>query len=214
MASVMASGRLTTSFTASPVSCRRSSAMSGFSGSAVAKVSKLPSTLTGQTAYWRRYFDESPFRMGIGDGSSSRVRKVRFCCRARACSTSSLETAPMATRASPIRSPLRSARSIAWATTSPVVSPSSTRISPRSREADAIAMLCSVGMVAQAPSHEPRHATVPFDAGPRSCYSWPLLRSPTPDGDRSRAARAQPESSRNAGEERLRARHPGRTSIA
>ena len=48
--------------------------MTGLSGSAVATVSTLPSTLTGQTVYWRRYFGERFFTMGKGDGSSSRVR--------------------------------------------------------------------------------------------------------------------------------------------
>ena len=74
IASTIASAGLTTTFTVRPVDWARSSTMTGFSGSAVATVSTLPSTLTGQTAYCRRYFGERFFTIGSGDGSSSRVR--------------------------------------------------------------------------------------------------------------------------------------------
>jgi len=58
-------------------------------------------------------------------------------------STSSSVTAPRATSASPMSSPLVWARASARCTTSGVVRPSCTRISPRRREDAAIAMLCS-----------------------------------------------------------------------
>src|SRR5215470_7907847 len=143
MASRMTSGALTITRTSSPVHCRRSSTMSGFRGSAVATVSTPPSTLTGHTTYWRRYFDETLGTTGSGDGSSSRERKASFRWRASARATSSAEAAPTATRASPIFSRVVTTRASAASTTSAVTTPSSMRISPSSGVEVAMAMLCS-----------------------------------------------------------------------
>src|SRR5215475_204001 len=143
MASRITSGALTTTRTSSPVDCRRSSRMSGLRGSAVATVSTPPSTLTGHTTYCRRYFAETLGTTGNGEGSSSRERKTSLRWRASARATSSVVAAPMATRASPIFSPVVARRSRAASTTSAVTTPSSIRISPRSGVDVAMAMLCS-----------------------------------------------------------------------
>jgi hypothetical protein len=84
--------------------------MTGLRGSAVATVRMPLSTLTGQTVYCRRYLGERFFTTGSGEGSSPRKRYGSCSCTAKALSTSSRFTAPMAIRASPSISPVVAVR--------------------------------------------------------------------------------------------------------
>src|SRR2546428_618782 len=127
----MPAAELTTNLTVIPVAWRRSSTTIVLSGSAAATVSTPPSTVIGQTRYWRRYLAETFFSTGTVDGSSSRQTYGRFCCTASARATSSSLTAPRATRASPINSAVVRCRATARSTASAGVNPPVPRISPR-----------------------------------------------------------------------------------
>ena len=117
--------------------------MTGFSGSAVATVSTLPSTLTGQTAYWRRYFGERFFTIGSGDGQlvAGEIGEI-LLLRERPEHVVVLDGAE---RDECLADPLaRGPRARgAFSTTSGVVSRSRTRISPSRRKSAVMPMLCS-----------------------------------------------------------------------
>src|SRR5215472_4623736 len=131
MAARIASLGVTHSFAWSPSTWRSSSTSRGFVGSAVATVTTVPSTNTGHASYWRRYLGERFFKTGSVNGTSSAGRKGTSHCVATALRMSSGDTAPRATSASPTRSCTCSARVRAVASVSGVMTPASTRVSPR-----------------------------------------------------------------------------------